>query len=380
MRIAEVAPVWLPVPPTGYGGTERVVSLLADGLTERGHDVTLFASGGSRSRAALVSPLSAPPHPDDPESTADDIFHTLSAFLHAGDFDVIHDHTGLGPALGSMLGDTTPVVHTLHGPWTPLGRRYFSLVHRFVHLVAISGSQQALNADLRYAGVVHNGVDTDGYPFRDAKDDFLLFVGRCSPEKGPEVAVDVAKRAGRPLTMVIKRSERAEHAYWDEVVRPRLGGDEEVLEQPPEALKIALYQRAHATLFPIQWPEPFGLVMAESMACGTPVIAFARGAAPEVIDHGVTGFLCEGPEEMADAVASTSVLSPAACRERVARYFSVDAMVSGYEAVFRRLVHGGAPVDLRPPHWRPRDVRPPLPAGALRGPSPLGGGGANGVH
>jgi glycosyltransferase involved in cell wall biosynthesis len=231
-----VAPPWLTVPPQGYGGTERVVALLADGLVANGHDVTLFAANGSRTTARLVSPLAVAP-PIIGSAPDDEVFHTLSAFLAHDEFDVIHDHTGLGPAFGAFLLGGPPVVHTLHGPWTPAVRRKLGLVHDRAHLVAISHAQRRANPDVRYAGVVHNGVDLDAHPCCETKEDFLVFLGRISPEKAPEVAVEVARRAGLPLTMIVKRSEPAEWEYWEQVVAPHLDDNVTVIEQPPHEVK-----------------------------------------------------------------------------------------------------------------------------------------------
>jgi len=340
LRIGMVAPVWLPVPPTGYGGTERVVAVLVEGLVENGHDVTLFAAAGSVTSAHLVTPLESPPPLGDPASISDDLFHTTAAFLHAGEFDIVHDHSGMGPALGAMLTGRTEVIHTLHGPWTALSRRFFGLVHDRVHLVAISHAQQAANPRLRYAGVVHNGIDLTVHPFNPVKEDFLVFVGRISPEKRPEVAVEVARDAKLPLVMVIKRNEPAERAYWDEIVAPRLGDDVLVLDEPPQSVKTDVLGRARALLFPIDWPEPFGLVMTEAMACGTPVIACPLGAVPEVVTDGVTGFLCSTPSQMVDAVAAATELRPEDCRARAEQYFSAQAMSAGYERVYRAVLDG----------------------------------------
>jgi glycosyltransferase involved in cell wall biosynthesis len=333
-RIAEIAPVWLPVPPPGYGGIERVVGVLTDELVERGHEVTLFAVGGSRTRATLVCTMDDPPHPDDPSAVLDDVYHSLTAYLRAGEFDVIHDHSRLGAGLGAVLGDGPPVVHTLHGPWTAKARRLLGALDRRVDLVAISHAQVAANPAVRYAGVVHNGIDVPAHPYRDTKGDFLAFVGRINPEKGPAAALEVARRAGRPLKMVVKRREKVEWDHWNDVVAPLLRPEDEVFEQPPEAVKLDLLAGARATLFPIAWPEPFGLVMAESMACGTPVIARPLGAAPEVIEHGVTGFLCDTIEEMVAAVESAGSISPSTCRERAEQRFSGPAMAAAYEQVF----------------------------------------------
>ena len=341
LRVALVAPPYLTVPPQGYGGIERIVALLADELVARGHDVTVFAAPGSSTRARLVVPLETAPLLGDPASAPDELFHTASAFLSAGDFDIVHDHTGLGPALGAMLGGRVPVVHTLHGPWTPLSRRLFGLLDTRVHLVAISEAQRRANPSLRYAGVVYNGIDLDAHPCRKEKEEFLVYVGRVSPEKRPELAIDIARRAGLPLTMIVKRSEPGELAYWDDVVAPRLGADVEVLDQPPHKVKVDAIGRARAMLFPIDWPEPFGLVMAEAMACGTPVIARPLGAAPDVVEDGVTGFLRSTVDGMAEAVFDTAALSPEACRARAERLFSATAMVDGYERLYRRIVQRG---------------------------------------
>jgi glycosyltransferase involved in cell wall biosynthesis len=359
MRIAEIAPPWVSVPPPSYGGIELVVSLVADGLVERGHEVTLFASPGSRTTGTLVSPLEeVPPLAEMGLSVTDDTIHTLSAYLQAGGFDVVHDHSGWGPAFGALLGGEPPVVRTLHGPWSSEARRFHAALAGRVHLVAISQSQASLNTDLDYAGVVHNGLDLDAYPFREAKEDFLLFLGRCNPEKGPEVAVEVAKRAGTHLKMVVKRAEPAEVQYWERMVEPRLTGDEDIVFDVAHDQKVDLLSRAMGTLCTIQWPEPFGLVMTESMACGTPVIVPPLGAAPEIVADGETGFLRAGVNEMVECVGRLREIEPAACRARVADNFTAETMVSGYEKVFERVVGGGR---RRPAPPAPTRSRPGAP-------------------
>jgi glycosyltransferase involved in cell wall biosynthesis len=340
LRIGIVAPPFLAIPPAGYGGIERVVSVLVEELAERGHDVTLFAVAGSTTNAHLVSPLTNPATLGDPAAMADELYHTTAAYLRADEFDIIHDHTGTGPALGAVLGEITPVVHTLHSPWTEQGRHLFGLIDDRVEMVAISQAQRAANPQLHYAGVVYNGIDLAAHPFNAVKEDFVVFLGRISPEKRPEIAVDVAREAKLPLVMIIKRSEPAEHAYWDEIVAPRLSDNVTVIEEPPHAMKVDLLGRARAMLFPIDWPEPFGLVMTEAMACGTPVIARPLGAAPEIVVDGVTGFLCSTPAEMVEAVISAKELRPEQCRARVERHFSAPAMVDGYERIYREALAG----------------------------------------
>jgi glycosyltransferase involved in cell wall biosynthesis len=342
VRIAEIAPVWVPVPPPSYGGIELVVSHLADGLTARGHEVTLFAAQGSQTEAQLVSPVDrAVDLAEVGSNITDELVHALPAYRRAAEFDVIHDHSGLGTALGAARGGPPPVVHTLHGPWNDASRRFFRAVSPPIHLIAISEAQKAGNPDLDYAGVVHNGLDLSVHPWQKEKEDFLLFLGRCNPEKGPEVAVDVAKRADVRLVMMVKRTEPHEYEHWEREVEPRLRGDEELIFDSTQDLKVDLLGRARATLFPIQWPEPFGLVMIESMACGTPVLAMARGAAPEVVVDGETGFLTETVEEMVAAVERVDEISPEACRDHVTEHFSADAMVNKTERILERVVAEG---------------------------------------
>ena len=185
----------------------------------RGHDVTLFASGGSRTKANLVSPLADPPDPALLGNVWFDTYHATASYLEiTDDFDVVHDHSGIiGPGMGALRAGRPPVVHTLHGPWTEPSRRFYALLAKYLHIVAISESQRADNPDIPYAGVVHNGIDLDGYPFREDKDDFLVYIGRANPDKGPTLAIEVARRAGLPLAMVIKKNEPFERAYWDEI-------------------------------------------------------------------------------------------------------------------------------------------------------------------
>jgi len=338
VRIAQIAPVWVPVPPPSYGGIEWVVSLLADGLTDRGHEVTLFAAPGSQTDARLVCPVEGDRDKwQIGANVTDEIVHTLPAYLADDEFDVIHDHSGMGAALAAVRRGGPPVVHTLHGPWTDASRRYYRAVSPPVHLIAISEAQKAGNPELDYAGVVHNGLDLTAHPWRKEKEDFLLFLGRCNPEKGPELAVEVAKRAGVPLVMVVKRSEDAEHAYWEQVVAPRLSGDETLIFEASHDDKVDILGRARATLFPIQWPEPFGLVMIESMACGTPVIAMPQGAAPEVVVDGETGFLTQDVDAMVEAVSKVDHISPERCRQHVTQHFSSETMVANTEAVLQRV-------------------------------------------
>ena len=339
MRIAEIAPPWFTVPPRAYGGIELVVSFLADGLVARGHDVTLFAAAGSETKAELVSSAEHPPDSSLLGNVWFDTYHALHAYLRAEEFDVIHDHSGIvGPALGALLAGQPPVVHTVHGPWTESTRRYYSLIHERVHLVAISGAQRRDHEAMRFAATIHNGIDPQAYPFQPSKEDFLVYVGRANPDKGPTRAIEVARRAELPLAMIVKRSEPFERAYWEEIVVPMLTDDIEVYEGVSHDVKVDLLGRARAMIFPIDWPEPFGLVMIESMACGTPVITCPAGAAGEVVVDGVTGYLRETLDELVEAVAMVDRCDPAACRQRVEQSFTADAMVDAYDRLLSDVV------------------------------------------
>jgi glycosyltransferase involved in cell wall biosynthesis len=349
MRIAQIAPPWLAVPPSRYGGTERVVALLADGLAERGHDVTLFASGGSRTLANLVTPLAAPPAPEDLGNLFDEAFHATAAYLHAGEFDVIHDHSGLvGASIGALLTDGPPVVHTLHSAWKPPFRRHFRLLDGKLNLVAISASQRASNRNLRYAAVIHHGLDPAAFPFTGGapRDDVLVFLGRSSPEKGVLEAIEIAERAGLPLVMMIKVGEPDEQLYWRDVVRPRLHDGVEVILNAGHEAKVAQLARARALVFPMAWCEPFGLVMIEALACGTPVVVTRRGSAPEIVVDGETGFLVDPRNPVEASVAALGhidAIDPAACRARFDQRFTAERMVDQYEALFGRLARRAGP-------------------------------------
>jgi glycosyltransferase involved in cell wall biosynthesis len=340
MRIAEVAPPWLAVPPTGYGGIEWVVALLADGLVDRGHDVTLFATGDSRTRARLEYLFDEAPGPKHINDPWYDTVHTLHAFRDPTAFDVAHVHAPYS-ALAAGVAAGGPVVHTLHGPFTDEMRTLYSLVADRVWFVAISEAQRSHMPELRYAGVVYNGIDVASYPFVDEKDDFVLFLGRLAPEKGALRAVLAAREAGTRLVLAGKVADPAEERHWQEEVLPALPPDATILGEISIEEKMDLLSRARAVLFPIDWDEPFGLVMTEAMACGTPVIATPRGSVPEVVADGETGFVVsvdDYPAEAAAALARIDQIDPAACRARVEERFGTDSMVAGYEQAFAMAV------------------------------------------
>ncbi len=346
MRILMVAPPWFPVPPASYGGIELMVGALTDGLTARGHDVTLVASGGSTTTGDLRVVYEEAPSAQLGDTVVE-LGHVLAAYEGVDAYDVVHDHSGLiGPALAAAAGGP-PVVHTLHGPWTEANARVYRWLSDRVHLVAISHDQASRRPEgVEIAGVVHNGIDLDAYRLGSRRGDTLAFVGRATPDKGPHTAIEVARQLGRRLVMAIKVNEPAEHAYFHEVLEPAMADvDVELVIGADHERKVEILSSASCTLVPIQWDEPFGLVMTESMACGTPVVAFARGSAPELIDDGVSGILVEPGDVtgMVEAVAQAERLDGARVRAHVAESLGADQMVLGYERLYEQAVAGARP-------------------------------------
>jgi glycosyltransferase involved in cell wall biosynthesis len=344
MRVAQIARPWLPVPPTGYGGIELVVDVLARMLQARGHDVTLFAPSGSSS-TATVTPTMPPTGAARIGDGLAEAHHVRLAYAHAREFDVIHDHTDLGPVLGMSLGACPPVVHTLHGPWTSDTKRYYGMLDPSPNLVAISRTQRLANAGVSYAATIPNGIDLATYPlWTGPREDYLVFIGRAAADKGVDLALELAHRVGLPLKLVVKRSDRDEHIYWEREIEPLLHATDDVLPELGHAEKVELLQHGRAFVFPIRWEEPFGLVMAEAMACGLPVLATPRGAARDLVDDGATGFLRSDIDGLSRALDDVERIDPATCRSWVAERFSSDAMVSRYERLFHRVVRHRARV------------------------------------
>lgn len=343
LRIAILAPPWFRVPPDGYGGIERVVAYLANGLAERGHHVTLFAPTGSHTGARL-SPTALPAVPELIGDVSVEARHVLDAVRSAHQFDIVHDHTRLG--LVAFAARSLPVVHTMHGTIGDAERRLYESLDLNSHLVAISHHQRSRLAAHAPVTVIHNAIEVDACAFGPEAGDYLLFVGRISPQKGIVEALEIAKRAAMPLLIVAKINEPAERDYFEEVVRPRMDGlDVDLLIQPPEDVKQQAYAGAAATLFPVQWDEPFGLVMIESMAAGTPVIAFPRGSVPEVVAHGKSGFVVASVDEAVEAVGLVPGIDRVACRAWVAERFGVERAVIAHERLFESLLTRSADLD-----------------------------------
>ncbi len=350
MRIAQVAPPFQSVPPVGYGGTERVVSLLIEELVRRGHEVTLFASGDSETKARLIptvdTALWREPEVHDPP-----VYWRVTlgeAYRHAaaGEFDVVHSHLDfLAFPCAALVA--TPTVTSLHGrlDLPDLPRVYA----RFPRLpvVSISDSQRAPLPMARWAATVYNAVDTDTLAFNPRGGEYLAWLGRISPEKGLDRAIRIAERAGLPLKVGARLplrdtsapNARADWEYYEGTVKPLLNaGHVELVGEVGDDDKAEFLGNALALLFPIDWPEPFGLVMAEALACGTPVVARRRGSVPEVISDGLTGLIGETDEELADLCRRVGQIDRATCRHEATRRFSPGAMADGYEAVYRALI------------------------------------------
>ncbi|GAB4375499.1 MAG: glycosyltransferase family 4 protein [Elainellaceae cyanobacterium] len=350
MRIAQVAPLWERVPPPAYGGTELVVGLLTDELVRRGHDVTLFATADSKTLAQLEP---GAPHALRLAGTTPQAYSLYEqmqlnrVYQRAATFDVIHCHVDAA-ALLYADGVKTPTVHTIHGVFTPTTEPLFKQ-HRHQNFVSISRSQQRLDLGLNYVSTVYNGINPATYTFHAQPDNspYLAFLGRMSPEKGPHLAIEIAKRTGWRLKMAGK-VDPADRLFFEHEVKPFIDGKQiEYLGEANHAQKSDIMGGAVATLFPILWKEPFGLVMTESMVCGTPIIAFAIGSAPEVIVHGKTGFLCHSIEECFKAVDNVAAIDRRVCRSHVEQYFSFSRMVDSYEAVYRQLLSKATPPSQR---------------------------------
>ncbi len=342
MRIAIIATPWAPIPPTLYGGIEQAIDAEARGIAAAGHEVVLFTTGDSTCPVPRRWLL--------PEAEGErmgvavpEVRHVLAAYDAVADFDVIHDHTVVGPAMASRWGPDSgvpPVVTTIHGPLDGELAEIYRRIGDRVALIAISHAQTRPAPDVTIARVIHHGVSAGEFPLGDGQGDYFIFLGRLSADKGAHRAIAAAEKAGVRLILAGKVRERAEKEYFAQEVAPHLSDDIRFVGEVPHDEKLRLLAGARATLFPIRWNEPFGLVMIESLACGTPVVAFPEGAAPEVIVDGSTGFLVDSEGEMADAIASVGEIDRTACRAAVEGYFSVDRMVGEHLELFEDVIAG----------------------------------------
>jgi glycosyltransferase involved in cell wall biosynthesis len=347
MRIVVVAPPWYEVPPRAYGGAEGVCFDLVEGLVSRGHAVTLIGAGMPKTDAEFVATFPVPPSGlASPERVWIELVHAAKAAraIDSIDPDLVHDHSIAGPLASSGRG--CPTIATVHGEVGSAAADLYRNLPRDTSLVALSRSQRDLAPDLPWIEVVHNGIPVDEYPFRRDKDDFVLFLGRLSPVKGPDLAIDAARRAGLPIVLAARCEGSAERRYFEEAIEPRLCDGVTWLGEVGSNRKRDLLSRARCLVAPVRWDEPFGLVLIEALACGTPVVALKRGAIPEIVDDGTTGFVRTRPEELPDALLRVDEIDPVACRLHAERRFSVVSMVSGYERTYERVLArtGGGPM------------------------------------
>jgi len=340
LRIGMVAPPWFELPPRGYGGTEAVVASLVDGLVDRGHEVVLVASGSHRTKATRFHRVYDVPPTERLGEPVPEVVTAAEAarVLAEADVDLVHDHTLAGPLVAR--GRAQPTVVTAHGPVAGEDGHYFETLGSSVDVVAISDAQRRLNPNLNWVGTVHNAIDVSSFPYRADKDDYVLWLGRFSPQKAPDLAIEAARAAGRRIVLAGKLNEAPERRYFEERVAPLLGRDAEYVGEADASMKRELLSGAQALVFPIQWEEPFGMVMIEAMACGTPVVALRRGSVPEVVADGVTGVIVDDAARLPDAIARAQELDPAASRRRAVEDFDVPVMAERYERVYRMLVEG----------------------------------------
>lgn len=347
LKIAQIAPLWASVPPQEYGGAELIVHWLTEELVNLGHDVTLFASGDSRTNAKLQSVC---------QSNLMDMMQRGEAYLYEyyaaanvvealrqeQSFDVIHCHVGASMIPLSKLV-TTPVVHTVHAGLDPIDEQWVLGRYPDVSIAAISHSQvQILPYDRKKSGnitVIYHGCDFNAYEFAETSKNYLAFLGRMGPQKNPLGAIKIAREVGIPIKLAGEPRNATEKSYFDEKVKPLIDGKNVIyLGSISHSQKVKFLKEASALLFPIQWDEHFGIVMIEAMACGTPVIACKRGSVAEVVDYGKTGFYAESVEDLVPLVSQAMALDRYIVRECAMQRFSVKRMVSDYLALYEALV------------------------------------------
>jgi len=343
MRIAQIAPLQVAVPPHTYGGTERVIANLTDALVRLGHDVTLFATGDSQTMARLVAPrptgINFDPTAD---GTAQHLALLSEVYNRADDFDVIHSHLDFLTLPFTRAG-ATPTVLTLHGRLDLADYGRIFGLYTQANYVAISDSQRTYLPELNWVRTVYHGVDVERFPYSAEPGKYLAFVGRISPEKGPERAIRIAQRTGIPLKIAAKVDPK-DQTYYEQVVRPLLDDPlVEFLGQLDEQAKRELMRDALALLLPITWPEPFGMVFIEALACGTPVLTCPYGAAPEILRDGVTGFLRSDDEDLAAAALQVAGISREECRAYVRRRFDIRTMARGYMQAYAQVIEDASP-------------------------------------
>jgi len=333
-----IAPPWLPVPPTAYGGTENVLDILARGLVSAGVDVVLVTTGDATSpvprRWVFPHALGV-----GNGGVAEEACHVIGAYSLLRDVDIVHDHSIVGP-LHAPSVPSPPVVTTNHGPFNEILTPVYRVISCRTPVIAISHHQASEADGVSIAAVIHHGIDVERIPFGSGTGGYAAFLGRMHPNKGIEQAIAAARAAGMPLRIAAKMSELAEREYFDARVAPRLGGDIEFVGELGRSEKYDFLKEAVCLLNPIRWAEPFGMVMIEAMACGTPVVANNRGSAFEIVDQGETGFLCDDQSSLVGALHKVASLNRSRCRVAVEQRFSSRRMTADHIALYRGILSG----------------------------------------
>lgn len=336
MRVGLVAPPWFPIPPPAYGGIESVVDTLARGLVAAGHDVLLAASSDSTCPVPKVDGFGRS-NPTVLGASLSEARHVVAAYTAMTDVDIVHDHTVIGPLHGNRPAGV-PVVATVHGPFVPEMVDVYTAAGRNTSIIAISHHHASTAGSVPITAVIHHGLRVEEVTPGDGKGGYACFLGRVHPSKGIREAIDICRDAGMPLKIAAKMRERDEHDYFDQEVRPRLGRDCEFLGELGTKDKHDFLGGAIALINPIQWNEPFGMVMIESLASGTPVVATPRGSAPEIVDDGVTGFIRSHHAQLVEALGQAATLDRAQCRLAAEQRFSAERMTADHVRLYERLV------------------------------------------
>lgn len=339
LRVVQVAPPWYPIPPGGYGGIERVIHLLAGGLRRLGHEVVVLGRSGVGAEGVVdlaEEDWSKDLGGVDQAPRLQTYLHRVHAWLRDREVDVVHDHNSVqGVGLAVEAGFCPLLVATAHGPLTPAEMDFYREIGDQAHLVAISEAQRKQAPEVRWLGVAHNAVDVEELDLPDHKEDYLVQLARISPDKGQHVAIEIAKRVGHELVLAGKVAEDSKsRRYFRREIEPHLGSGVTWIEDVAGAEKARLLAQARAMVFPIQWEEPFGIAVVEAMASGTPVLATPRGAMPELIEAGVTGWLGETVDDLVERFAEVEQIDPMACARSARDRFSPERMAASYERAY----------------------------------------------
>jgi glycosyltransferase involved in cell wall biosynthesis len=336
LRVGIVAPPWLPVPPIAYGGTENVLDILARGLVTAGAEVVLVTTGDATCAVPRrwVFPRALGVGNG---GVAEEACHVIGAYALLTDVDVVHDHSLVGPLYSRSIPGP-PVVTTNHGPFNEVLTPIYRAISERTSVIAISSHQASQAVGVSIAAVIYHGIDVERIPFGDGTGGYAAFLGRMHPNKGIEEAIVAARTTGMPLRIAAKMSEPAEREYFMARVVPHLGVDIEYVGELNRVEKYNFLKDAVCLLSPIRWDEPFGMVMIEAMACGTPVVTNNRGSASEIVDDGETGFLCDDTDSLVTALRRVESLNRCGCREVVERRFSSHRMAADHVALYRRAI------------------------------------------